>query len=191
MVGEPALVGAAFGGVVLGHWLSYLLAIPTAGERNGVLVASGHGYWLIAVKLAVVSAVVSLAAIGIRQLRLAWDRTPAPDHGPRGIALRLALLQVLGFVALELTERLAAGAPLSSLAAHQVLVLGVLVQVLVAGSLALTISLFARAIHAAAGAVARARMDDRALSAFPPAASAVLRPSLLTASAGPRGPPPR
>lgn len=191
-IGDPALVGAAFGGVVLGHWMSYLLAIPIAGERNGVLVATGHGYWLTAIKLAVVLAVVSLAAIGIRQARLAWDRGTALDHGPGSIALRLTLLQVLGFVALEVTERLAAGAPLSSLAAHQVLVLGVLVQVLIAGSLALLLSLFARAVHAAVRAAhARARSGGRARSSFPPIAFAVLRPALLTGSVIPRGPPPR
>jgi hypothetical protein len=182
-------VGAAFGGVVLGHWLSYLLAMPGAGIRGEVLAATGHAYWLTALKQAVVLVVVSLAAIALRQVRLVRTQEP-PDHaGPGSLALRLVGLQVVGFLALEVTERVVAGAPISSLLAHHVLVLGLLVQVVVASSAALFLSLFARAAGALARALVRAPFPRPVRRAFPPLPVTVLRPALIAGSAGPRSPP--
>jgi hypothetical protein len=185
------LVGAAFGGVVLGHWLGYLLAIPSTVIRGEVLVATGHAYWLTAVREAVALAVVSLAAIVMRQFRLVRANDLPERGGPGGLALRLAGLQVLGFLALEVTERVVAGAPISSLLAHHVLVLGLLVQVVVAASAALLLSLFARAAGAIARALVRPRFPHPVRWAFLPAPVMVLRPVLLTGSAGPRSPPSR
>jgi hypothetical protein len=185
------LVGAAFGGVVLGHWLCYVLAMPSAGIRGEVLVATGHAYWLTAVKQAVVLAVVSLAVIALRQFRRVRARG-IPEHtGPGSLAVRLAGLQVLGFLALEVTERVAAGAPVSSVLAHHVLVLGLLIQVVMAASAALLLSLFARAAGALARALMRARFPRPARRAFPRPTLMVLRPALVTGSVGPRSPPSR
>ena len=183
------VVGAAFGGVVLGHWVSYLLAMPSAGIRDEVLAATGHAYWLTAVKQAVVLAVVSLAAIAMREFRRVRARDPSEETGPGSLALRLAGLQVLGFLALEMTERVAAGAPVSSVLAHHVLVLGILVQVVLAASAALLLSLFARAAGAFARALVRARFPRPSRWALPRFPAAVLRPVLVTGSAGPRSPP--
>jgi hypothetical protein len=185
------VVGAAFGGVVFGHWLSYLLAIPSTGIRSEVLVATGHAYWLTAVRQAVALAVVSLGAIAMRQFRLVRSNDLPERHGPGGLALRLAGLQVLGFLALEVTERVAAGAPVSTMLAHHVLVLGLLVQVAVAASAALLLSLFARAAGAVARAFVQARFPHPARRAFPRPFVMVLRPALVTGSPGPRSPPSR
>src|SRR5205823_2832840 len=45
-------VGMAAAGVVAGHWLAYVLAVPASAERARVLIASGHGYWSLAIKAA-------------------------------------------------------------------------------------------------------------------------------------------
>jgi hypothetical protein len=185
------VVGAAFGGVVLGHWLSYLLAMPSAGFRGEVLASTGHAYWLTAVKQAAILVVVSLAAIAMRQVRLARAQDRPELAGPGSLALRLAGLQVLGFLALEVTERVAAGAPVSSISGHHVLVLGLLVQVVLAASAALLLSAFARAIGALARALVRAPFPRAPRRAFPRFPVAVPRPVLVTGSAGPRGPPSR
>jgi hypothetical protein len=185
------VVGAAFGGVVLGHWLGYLLAMPSAPARDQVLADTGHGYWLTAVRLAVVLAVVALGAVGWRQVQRARAGREPVHVGPGSLALRLGGLQILGFIALEVTERVAVGAPVSTLLAHHVLVLGVLVQVLVASCLALALWLFTRA----AGVIARALTGAR----FPRPVSihvratwiAARRPALVTGSGGPRSPPSR
>jgi hypothetical protein len=183
------VVCAAFGGVVLGHWLSYLLAMPSPGIRGEVLAATGHAYWLTAVKQAVVLAVVSLTAIAMREFRQVRARDLPEGRGPGSLALRLAGLQVVGFLALEVIERLAAGAPISSILAHHVLVLGLLVQVVLAASAALLLSLFARAAGALAQALVRSPFPRPARRAFPALPVTVLRPVLVTGSAGPRSPP--
>jgi hypothetical protein len=183
------LVGVAFGGVLLGHWLSYLLAMPRVRVRDVVLAATGHAYWLTAVKQAVVLAVISLAAMAMRQFRLV-RRGQAPDHpGPASLAIRLAGLQILGFVALEVTERVVADAPISSLLAHHVLILGLLVQILIASSLALALSLFTRVVGAVARTLAHARFPRATGRSFPRPLVTVLRPVLVTGSVGPRSPP--
>jgi hypothetical protein len=185
------LVGAAFGGVVLGHWLSYLLAMPRAGIRSEILMVTGHAYWLTAVRQAVALAVVSLGAIALRQFRLVRSNHQSRPVGPGGLALRLVSLQVLGFLALEVTERVVAGAPISSVLAHHVLVLGLLVQVVVAASAAVLLSLFARAAGAIARALVMARFPRPTPRAFFRPAVMVLRPLLVTGSSGPRSPPSR
>jgi hypothetical protein len=132
---------------------------------------------------------VSLAAIAMREFRLVRARDFSEDTGPGRLALRLVGLQVLGFLALEVTERIAAGAPVSSVLAHHVLVLGILVQVVLAASAALLLSLLARAAGALARTLVRAPFPRPARRAFPRFPIAVPRPALLMGSAGSRSPP--
>jgi hypothetical protein len=183
------LVGAAFGGVVFGHWMSYLLALPSRPVRNQVLRATGHGYWPTAVKLAVVLAVVSLAAAAIRQFRVALAKDLPEFDGPLSIAVRLTGLQVVGFIALEATERAAVGAPASSLLSHHVMVLGVLVQIVVAASAALLLCLFARAAGALARALARASFPRPVRRLFLPPSLWVPQPAVADGPSVPRAPP--
>ena len=92
-------VGMAAAGVVAGHWLAYVLAVPASAERARVLIASGHGYWSLAIKAAVVLAVLSLGTVLAQRLntRLRGDE-PVPER-PSRLALRLAV--GLGFVPLQ------------------------------------------------------------------------------------------
>src|SRR5262245_52695791 len=109
------LAGTATAGVVLGHWLSYVLALPETRLRGEVLVASGHGYWRTAVKIAVVAVVAALGTVAARHLN---DRGRADAPLPErlsSLTLRLAVLQVVGFTAMEVTERLAFGVPIGGM----------------------------------------------------------------------------
>ena len=38
-------------GVLVGHWLTYLVNAPDAGERTAILDATGHGYLNVAGEL--------------------------------------------------------------------------------------------------------------------------------------------
>ena len=67
-IGGFALAGTASGGVILGHWLAYVAAVPAPTLRAHIMAATGHGYWLGAVKVAVVLAVASLGAAFVGQL---------------------------------------------------------------------------------------------------------------------------
>jgi len=116
-------------GLVLGHVLAYLIAVPDPHHRAFVLQRTGHEYLPAMAEAALVLALAGMAAVVIRAL--------AP--GPRGgserfsrLAGRLALVQVLAFGGQEVVERIVAGAPLGHLASDHILVIGMAVQVVVA-----------------------------------------------------------
>ena len=189
-VGRLVLAGAAFAGVILGHWLSYLIALPDAHQRTVALASAGHGYWVSAVKLAVTCAVVAVASEAIRRTRAALGRDSAPEVGPSGLAVRLATLQVLGFVAMEVSELVTAGAPVASVFQHHLFVLGILIQLLVAAVVALTLFLVGRAAVAIVVALATRRSRPPSPHGFP-ARSWIAVQRWAVAASGPRGPPSR
>lgn len=121
--------GVAMAGLVLGHVLAYLIAVPDPHQRSFVLQRTGHEYLPAMAEAALVLALAGIAAVVIRAF--------AP--GPRGgsepfwrLAGRLTLVQVLAFGGLEVVERIVAGAPLRHLASDHILVIGMAVQVGVA-----------------------------------------------------------
>jgi hypothetical protein len=139
-VDRPAALGPLGAvGMVLGHWLSYLLAAPRATVRARLLAATGHGYWLVAVRAAVVCAVAALAGVLIRAMAERLRGEAPGSGGPGATAVALGAIQVGGYVAMEVVERLVARAPLSTLLVHDVLVLGVLIQIGLAGLLSLAL----------------------------------------------------
>jgi hypothetical protein len=101
---------------------------------------------------------------------------------------RLAMLQVAVFIGMEVSERLAAGAPLSTIVDHRVLVIGVGVQLLVAGVLAFACHALGRA-GAALGRAIAARPAIAARHAVSSPKSQVLPMRLAVAPCGSRGPP--
>jgi hypothetical protein len=121
--------GLAMAGLVLGHVLAYLIAVPDPHHRAFVLQRTGHEYLPAMAEAALVLALAGTAAVVIRAF--------AP--GPRGgserfsrLAGRLGLVQVLAFGGLEVVERIVAGAPLRNLASDHILLIGMAVQVVVA-----------------------------------------------------------
>ena len=123
--------GLAMAGLVLGHVVAYLIAVPDPHQRAFVLQRTGHEYLPALAEAALVLALAGIAAVVIRAF--------AP--GPRGgserfsrLAGRLTLVQVLAFGGLEVVERIVAGAPLRHLASDHILVVGTAVQVVVAAA---------------------------------------------------------
>jgi hypothetical protein len=121
--------GLAMAGLVLGHVLAYLIAVPDPHHRAFVLQRTGHEYLPAMAEAALVLSLAGVAAVVIRAF--------AP--GPRGgsdrfsqLAGRLGLVQIVAFGGLEVVERIVAGAPLRHLASDHILVIGMAVQVVVA-----------------------------------------------------------
>jgi hypothetical protein len=144
-VGGFPLAGVAVGGVVLAHWLAYDLAVPAAHVRAEVLAASGHSYWVLAIKLAVV---LGLAALGTLFLQHVVRPARGWESGQEAfslIAARLSLLQVVAFTAMEVTERLLVGAPVAHLFHHRIFLMGLALQLIVAVAGALLLMWFGRA----------------------------------------------
>jgi len=154
-VGGFSLVGVAVGGVVLAHWLAYVLSIPGAHARAQVLAASGHSYWVMAIKFAVVLGLAALGALFLRHL----DRPPrtweSGQEAFSAIAARLSLLQVMAFIAMEVTERLVVGAPVAHLFHHRLFLMGLALQLIVASAGALLLLWFSRTAERVAEALGR------------------------------------
>jgi len=154
-VGGFSLVGVAVGGVVLAHWLAYVLAIPGAHARAQVLAASGHSYWVMAIKFAVVLGLAAFGALFLRHL----DRPPrtweSGQEAFSAIAARLSLLQVMAFIAMEVTERLVVGAPVAHLFHHRLFLMGLALQLIVASAGALLLLWFSRTAERVAEALGR------------------------------------
>jgi hypothetical protein len=149
LLGRLGTTAAAVVGVVIGHLTTYVLAVGDEGLRHALLDRTGHGYLATAVAGALVLGAATSANAVFRRLR------PGTGSGREESLLRfvvrLGLLQALLFAALEVTERLVSGAPLSTLLDYHLLVLGLPVQFVVA--LAVVVGL--RALAAAAEIVAR------------------------------------
>jgi hypothetical protein len=128
--GVVALIAPA--GVLIGHALTYLLAVPDPAERAAVMATSGHQWW----KIGTVAGPV-LAAAGVVVLIVAVLRRP-PDHGrfrrelSRWLWPRLAACQLGLFIAIETLERAIAGDPLSGDLYHEIIEHSVLAQLVVA-----------------------------------------------------------
>jgi hypothetical protein len=133
------LVGTGATGTVLGHAIGYVVAVPGGAERAELLRHSGHGYlpgMAAVAALAAVTAVAVTAARGFRRGR----GSLSPRPGWWWSALRLSAIQSAAFVAMEVSERAAAGAHLSA-SFGRILALGILIQVLVAAVGAAILSL--------------------------------------------------
>jgi hypothetical protein len=171
--GGLPLFGTAAAGVVIGHWLSYQMALPDTHLRHHVLLASGHGHWLVVVKVAVAFALAGLVTLVVR-----FGRRTSPTPAPYSWAIgRLALVQAVAFTSMEVVERLGIGAPVAGMFAHHLFALGLAVQLLVAcagGSLLVWIS----------RAVRRMARAFRARPSVPAVCSPPWRPVTAQAPAG-------
>jgi hypothetical protein len=143
------MAGVAFAGVVAGHTLTYFAAFPGSNDRAAYLAATGHSYWRNALVLALLLEVLGLGVVAARGFRAGLRGTLAIQHSGPQLAMRLAMIQVGGFGALEVGERLVSGAGVSGMFAHHLFVLGIAIQLLVAVAGALLL----RWLAAAAGAI--------------------------------------
>jgi hypothetical protein len=140
------ILGVAAAGLLLGHWLTYLLDVPSHA-RDQVLQATGHGYLTTAGRMAAVTAAASLAIVFLGRLT---RREPGAPF--IAIAGRLAAVQISAFVAMEVLERLSAGATMHDLTT--ILPVGVAAQAVVALAGAWLLQLVLRAADVA-GSLAR------------------------------------
>ena len=126
--GLPAF-GAAAAGLVLGHALAYLIAIPDPHERAFALQRAGHAYLPALDQAALMLAIAGVVAVVVR----AFARRPGgPTERFGRLATLLVVVQTSAFAGQEVLERLVSRAPLGDLLHDRILVTGMIVQVLVA-----------------------------------------------------------
>jgi hypothetical protein len=129
---------AAWVGLLLGHVASYALAYPSGQARHAHLLLTGHG-WMG-------PALVSLAAAVPAVLAVAAARSAR--NGPlavRPLAARLIGAQILAFLLVEVAER---QADLGRALSDPAVLVGVVVQALVAVALAVLLNGFTRGVVA-------------------------------------------
>jgi hypothetical protein len=147
-------------GVVVGHLITYLLLVPRPSARAALLHQTGHAYLPAAVQAALLVAALSLGSWFLRMVA-GRHRSPARSSTLFG---RLARLQLAGFAAMEVFERLASGIPLVELVRDHV-VIGFAVQLLVAWLAARLLTVLTRVAEVVRRAGVE-RRPERALEPF-------------------------
>jgi hypothetical protein len=173
--------GFAVLGLLLGHALSYLIAVPDPHHRDLILQRTGHGYLPAFGELAAVLALAGVASLVVRAFACRGGRPP--ETAPVGL---LVTIQVAAFLGQEVLERVVAGAPLGDLLSQDVLAIGVIAQVAVATVAAFTLRWLTRAAAGIAAFVEPRAALPRpvAVGTLPDSVSRPLAPE----HAGPRSP---
>jgi hypothetical protein len=171
------------------HWLAYLLAAPGSHARAELLDTTGHGYWPLASTFGVAALVIGLVSFVATRFRA---RTPGPLGRNRLFVtslLALLALQVGGFTALEVIERVLAGhsVGLANLL-EPTMVIGVVIQVLAALVAAVVLTAIAAVVDLIAYGTRRPQTTPAPLTKL---ASLIAAPRLLpaTGASSLRGPP--
>lgn len=182
------LAGMAGAGVLVGHWLAYMVALPNDHLRAEVLTGAGHAYWPVAIKAGVT---LVIAGLGALTLRLAAG-DPEEDQGPTrlflSLAWRLGVAQLLAFTVLEISERLAVGAPIADLWQHHLIILGLAAQLAVALVGSLLLVAFSRAVVRVLAAL-RTKLARPVRILNPGPGPAFVRIAVLARPGGVRAPP--
>jgi hypothetical protein len=119
----------AFVGLIVGHLLSYLIAIPNPTQRALVLAQSGHSYLHLAGDVAVVLAFAAAVTVGLRAMA---ERDATARSSTARLAFRLGAFQAGAFIAMELGERLVSGTGFGELFADHLFGIGIVVQLVIA-----------------------------------------------------------
>ncbi len=184
------LGGLSAAGVVLAHSLAFLVTTPDHGERSQLLHATGHRYWPHFAALALGALVAGL--LGFVADRVWGDGAERRLSTRRLYAFtapRLLLLHLVGFLYLEAGERLAVHGSFEGLLQEPVVVIGLLVQAVVALVAGFLLVLFARVVDHLVSLLRRSVRPPK--MELPRGPLGFSRPRLRLAGAGPipRGPP--
>jgi hypothetical protein len=125
-----AWVGVATATLLLGHWAGYVLAYRQVRLRDIVLTQTGHSYLASVGKLAFVLLFLALAWLVSAACGRGTGTRPPARFLP--VAAGLITIQLVGFSALEIVERIVAGAPVAEMFGHYTFVLGLFMQVVTA-----------------------------------------------------------
>lgn len=192
MRGTPRLrglpvFGFAVAGLLLGHAVSYLLAVPDPYHRSLVLQRTGHDYLPVAGEIGLILLLAGVAAVVAR----AFTSRTRDTERFASLAGLLAVIQVAAFAGQEVLERLASGSPLGELVHDHVLATGVVVQVAVALIGATGLRLLARASARIATSAGSGRVPPPrvAVAAVPPSPVDSPRGRITASAPNVRAPP--
>lgn len=180
------LFAFAVAGLLAGHGLSYVVAVPDPHHRDFLLDHTGHAYLPAAGRLALILVIAAVATVVGRALS---SRRSDTAGSLSSLALRLGVVQVAAFAGLEVLERLLSGAPLDTFVGDRLLVVGIAAQILVAAVGATLLRWLIRASTRLAEAHAAPFLPRVRALAVAPAPTDVPRGAPVLAAQGPRAPP--
>jgi len=183
------LGGLAATGVVAAHLIAYLVAVPDPHHRELVLEATGHGNWSIVSAVALGALVVGLLRFAVRDLGGEGHDAAARTPPFWAISLRLASLQVGGFVVLEMLERIGARESIVGLVSQPAILIGVILQIAIACLGASLLILFARVVGAVLGRQREPSRGDATTRPLPVSRDGAPRLAVGTGGGTLRGPP--
>lgn len=176
----------ALSGVVFAHALAYLAHAPDPSVRTALLETTGHSRFWLAGAVAFASVIAGVSGLFVERMRAARLRGTT-DEAFSAVVVRLSGLQVLGFLLLEVAERLSVGGDAVGVLSEPVVLLGVLAQIIVAFVGAFIIKLVTVvALHVVS------RADERAQTtrtAVPPPSAPTLLSRIACDTRSSRGPP--
>jgi hypothetical protein len=183
--------GLAAAGVVVSHSLSYLFVAPDPHARLLLLQRTGHRYFTWIAALAVGALVAGLAGGTLQRLRTGRTETWSRPSVFVAAAATLAVLQIVGFIVLEGTERAVVGAGLTPVFAEPAVAIGIVMQVVVAVVGALLLVALADGVDRISDRLFGMGPSGRATRTVTWWATSVLPPTLRVAASGRtlRGPP--
>jgi hypothetical protein len=132
----------AFAGTLAAHSIAYWLIAADPHHHASLLLSTGHGYWGVVTPLA-----IGLSVAGIAGALISSSRTVVRFGN---VAARAVVLQVLAFLLMETIERATVGGPLVVVREPVVLV-GLVVQMLIALAIAGLLLVLTRALDSATG----------------------------------------
>jgi hypothetical protein len=173
-------------GLVAGHGIAYLIAIPNAQRRAAVLQSTGHAYLPLLVEIGLILAVAGAASLVMH----AFGSGGRVREGSLvRTASGLGALQASAFVVLEVVERLLTHMPLHELASDHLLAIGVVVQLGVALTGALVLRAMARTAARLALVSVRSHTPRPSGLVPIPLVRTLDRRPVLVGAVGVRGPP--
>lgn len=176
----------ALAGVAGAHLLAYTAHTPDPNVRAAFYEMTGHGSPWILGALAFACVVAGCSGLFVVRMRAAQLRGTS-DDALSELVVRLAGLQIAGFLLLEGAERLSVGGDALGVVTEPVVLLGVLAQIIIAAIGAFVI----RLITIAASYVSARRRRERSASArsFAAATDRHLFSRVACDSRSARGPP--
>lgn len=178
------------GAAMLGsHWLAYLIAAPDSHARAHLMEVTGHGYWPVAAGLAIAALVASLFGFVGNRLSADGDISSSKARIFAHALPRTLVLQVGGFFALEVIERLLVGHDVGlTTLLESTFVIGVAIQIVAA---LLTALLLVGVAYAVEHLIAKRSRPASTARISIPLVSLIAAPSLVPATGGLslRGPP--
>ena len=173
-------------GMVAGHQVSFFLAERQGEHRHALLQATGHGSWASVNAIAAAVGLAVLVGFIGASIRSAQSRRQR-RAGYMGALGRLAPLQLATFVGVEAVERISAGSSLAEILSDRIILIGLLVQVVVAALACLVLLLVSHVVASLIRAVHEVSPVADTLTDLP--RPAIVRLDLSRVAWSLRGPP--